>query len=337
MKAVAINGYGTVGKRVADAIAQQDDMKVIGVSKTRPDFEARMALKKGYDLYVAIPERVKLFEKAGIEVAGTVDDMLDEADIVIDCTPEGIGAKNLKMYKEKGIKAIFQGGEKHEDIGLSFNSLSNYEESYGKDYTRVVSCNTTGLCRTLKPLHDSFGIKKVRAVIVRRGADPAQVSKGPINAIIPNPPKLPSHHGPDVKTVLDINIDTMAVIVPTTLMHQHNVMVEVEETPTVDDIIDVFEDTPRVILISAEDGLTSTAEIMEYAKELGRSRNDLFEIPVWRESITVVDNEIYYMQAVHQESDIVPENVDAVRAILEMEEDKYKSINKTNKAMNILQ
>lgn len=56
-----------------------------------------------------------------------------------------------------------------------------------------------------------------------------------------------------------------------------------------------------------------------------------------RESITVVDNEIYYMQAVHQESDIVPENVDAVRAILEMEEDKYKSINKTNKAMNILQ
>lgn len=129
----------------------------------------------------------------------------------------------------------------------------------------------------------------------------------------------------------------MAVIVPTTLMHQHNVMVEVEETPTVDDIIDVFEDTPRVILISAEDGLTSTAEIMEYAKELGRSRNDLFEIPVWRESITVVDNEIYYMQAVHQESDIVPENVDAVRAILEMEEDKYKSINKTNKAMNILQ
>lgn len=46
MKAVAINGYGTVGKRVADAIAQQDDMKVIGVSKTRPDFEARMALKR---------------------------------------------------------------------------------------------------------------------------------------------------------------------------------------------------------------------------------------------------------------------------------------------------
>ena len=34
MKSVAINGYGTIGKRVADAVAAQDDMKVIGVSKS---------------------------------------------------------------------------------------------------------------------------------------------------------------------------------------------------------------------------------------------------------------------------------------------------------------
>ena len=31
MKSVAINGFGTIGKRVADAVAAQDDMKVIGV------------------------------------------------------------------------------------------------------------------------------------------------------------------------------------------------------------------------------------------------------------------------------------------------------------------
>jgi hypothetical protein len=33
---VAINGYGTIGKRVADAVAAQKDMKVVVVSKTRP-------------------------------------------------------------------------------------------------------------------------------------------------------------------------------------------------------------------------------------------------------------------------------------------------------------
>ncbi|MCQ8905310.1 MAG: glyceraldehyde-3-phosphate dehydrogenase, partial [Methanothermobacter sp.] len=108
MISVAINGYGTIGKRVADAVAAQDDMKVVGVSKTKPDFEARVAIEKGYDLYISIPERENLFDEAGMPVSGTVEEMLEEADIVVDATPEGIGAKNLEMYREKGIKAIFQ-------------------------------------------------------------------------------------------------------------------------------------------------------------------------------------------------------------------------------------
>lgn len=337
MKSVAVNGYGTIGKRVADAVSAQDDMKIVGVSKTKPDFEARMAVKKGYDLYISIPEREKLFQDAEIEISGTVDEMLDEADIIVDCTPEGIGAKNLEKYKELGLKAIFQGGEKHDNIGLSFNSLANYSDSYGKDYTRVVSCNTTGLTRTLKPINDLCGIKKVRAVMVRRGGDPSQVNKGPINAVVPNPPTVPSHHGPDLKTVMyGVNINTMALLVPTTLMHQHNIMVELETPVEVEEIVAKLEATPRVLLVKASEGIGSTAEVMEYAKELGRSRNDLFEIPVWQESLNVVDGELYYMQAVHQESDVVPENVDAIRAMLKMEEDNNKSIEKTNKAMGIL-
>gem|GEM_PF-3986467 len=38
---VGINGYGTIGKRVADAVAAQDDMKIVGVTKTRPNFAQR--------------------------------------------------------------------------------------------------------------------------------------------------------------------------------------------------------------------------------------------------------------------------------------------------------
>lgn len=337
MKSVAVNGYGTIGKRVADAVSAQDDMKIVGVSKTKPDFEARMAVEKGYSLYISIPEKEKLFQEAGIEISGTVDEMLDESDIVVDCTPEGIGAKNLEKYKELGLKAIFQGGEKHDNIRLSFNSFANYSDSFGKDYTRVVSCNTTGLTRTLKPINDLCGIKKVRAVMVRRGGDPSQINKGPINAVVPNPPTVPSHHGPDLKTVMyGVDINTVALLVPTTLMHQHNLMVELENPVEVEEIIAKLEATPRVLLVKASEGIGSTAEVMEYAKELGRSRNDLFEIPVWQESLNVVDGELYYMQAVHQESDVVPENVDAIRAMLELEEDNNKSIEKTNKAMGIL-
>ena len=337
MKTVAINGYGTIGKRVADAVAAQDDMKVIGVSKTRPNYEARTAVEeKGYPLYIGIPEREQLFKDAGIEIAGTVEEMIQEADVVVDCTPGSIGPQNLEMYKKAGVKAIYQGGEDHELTGLSFNAISNYDDSYGADYTRVVSCNTTGLTRTLHTIDAIADIKKVRAVMVRRGSDPSEVKKGPINAIVPNPPKVPSHHGPDVKTVMKgIDVTTMALLVPTTLMHQHNIMVEINNDVETEDILEALEKRSRVIVVSAEEGLGSTAELMEYAKELGRSRNDLYEIPVWKESVNVVDNELFYMQAVHQESDVIPENIDAIRALLEMESDNEKSIAKTNEAMGI--
>lgn len=338
MKSVGINGYGTIGKRVADAVSAQDDMKIVGITKRSPDFESRIAVEKGYNLYISVPERESSFEDAGIKVAGTAEELFEKLDIVVDCTPEGIGAKNKEnIYEKIGLKAVFQGGEKHDNIGLSFNSFSNYKDAYGKDYARVVSCNTTGLCRTLKPIDDLCGIKKVRAVLVRRGADPGQVKKGPINAIVPNPPTVPSHHGPDLQTVMyDLDITTMALLVPTTLMHQHNLMVELESQVSVDDIKDTLNKTPRVLLLKASEGLGSTAEFMEYAKELGRPRNDLFETGVWEESLNIARGELYYMQAIHQESDVVPENVDAIRAMLEMESDPQKSIEKTNNAMRVL-
>ena len=264
MISVAINGYGTIGKRVADAVAAQDDMKVVGVSKTRPNYEARTAVEeKNYDLYIGIPERESLFKEARIEIAGTVEDMVQEADIVVDCTPGNIGPQNLEMYKKAGVKAIYQGGEDHDLTGLSFNSFSNYDDSYGADYTRVVSCNTTGLTRTLSTIDPIVDIQKVRAVMVRRGSDPSEVKKGPINAIVPNPPKVPSHHGPDVKTVMNgIDVTTMALLVPTTLMHQHNLMIEIGNEVETEEIIDALEKRSRVLVVEANEGLGSTAELM---------------------------------------------------------------------------
>ena len=338
MKNIGINGYGTIGKRVADAVSAQDDMKIVGVTKRSPDYEAKSAVEKGYDLYISVPEREAEFEEAGIEVAGTADELFEKLDLVVDCTPGGVGAQNkTDIYEKIGLKAIFEGGEDHDAIGCSFNAESNYSESIGQDYVRVVSCNTTGLCRTLKPVYDMAGINKVRAVMVRRVADPNDAKRGPINAIVPST-EVPSHHGPDVQTIIkDLNVMTMALIVPTTLMHTHNIMVDLKDKSiTKDDVLDAFESAYRVLPVKKSLNIASTAQIMEYAKELGRSRSDMYEIPVWEESINVVDGELFYMQAVHQESDVVPENVDAIRAMLELEDDAEKSILKTNKAMGIL-
>ena len=331
---VAINGYGTIGKRVADAVSRQDDMEVVGVTKTKPDFEAKMAIKKGYRLYCAIPENLKLFEDAGVEVEGTVEELIEKADIVVDCSPGKVGAKNKPMYEKAGVKAIFQGGEKKDVAEISFNALANYEKAVGKRYVRVVSCNTTGLVRVLYLLDENFGVEKVRAVMIRRVVDPKEDKKGLVNGIMPDPVKLPSHHGPDVQTVLPhINITTVAFKVPTTLMHVHSLNVQLKDKVSEEEVIDVFEKEPRIILVSSDEGFTSTAKIVEWAREL-RLRYDLFENVIWRDSIAVVGKELYFTQAIHQEAIVVPENVDAIRAMLEMAE-KDESIRKTNESLDI--
>ncbi len=331
---IAINGYGTIGKRVADAVALQDDMRVAGVAKTRPDFEAKLAIRKGYTLYAANEESLAKFEKAGVKAAGTLDELVKEADLVVDCTPEESGYKPL--YEKAGVKAIWQGGEEHSLTNLSFNAAANYSECLGASFVRVPSCNTTGLIRTLYPLDAHFGVDKVLAVMVRRATDPGDSKKGPLNAIEPEL-EMPSHHGPDVQSVLPkLNIHTIAVKVPTTIMHLHTVAVDLKKSADAGQVLDVWKRVARIMFVTGGDGVKSTAQIMEMARDLSRNRSDLYEIAVWRDGVHVVDGRrLYYFQAVHQESDVVPENVDAIRALLALEKDGRKSMEKTDRSLGI--
>lgn len=333
---VGVNGYGTIGKRVATAVAAQDDMVLVGVTKTRPSFEARSATEKGYGLYVPA-DSVPAFKDAGIAVNGTIDDLLKSVDIVVDCTPGNVGEEYKAKYQAAGVKAIFQGGEDHALTGISFNSTANYSESWGAQLSRVVSCNTTGLLRTLSPLDRKYKIKNAFVTIVRRAADPGDAKTGPINGLEPSV-KLPTHHGPDVQSIMPwLDINTMAVKASTTLMHLHTVVVQLEKGITTEEALDVFGSAPRVRLVRSKDGVKSTANIMELARELGRDRSDMYEIVVWEDGVKAVGNTLYYYQAVHQESDVIPENIDCIRSMCKTEQDAAASQAKTNKAMGIPQ
>lgn len=334
---VGINGYGTIGKRVAWAVSKQDDMKLIGVVKHSPDFEARMAVEKGFDVYASEADRVSKFEKAGIKIKGAKEDLFGKVDVIVDATPEGVAEENKKnIYGPKKLSAIFEGGEEHEIADVSFVAQANYAEALGKKYIRCVSCNTTGIVRILNAFDKEFKVKRANIFLARRATDPHEIKKGPINAIVPDPVSVPSHHGPDAQTVLPhLKIATMAIKVPTTLMHLHAFNVEVEKKVQAKDVIDLLKRTPRILLLNSADGIHSTAAVTEYARELGRYRNDLYENAVWEDSIATDGNQIYLYQAIHQEADVVPENVDAIRAMFQLEKDPLKSIRKTDKSLGI--
>ncbi|MGC9072068.1 MAG: type II glyceraldehyde-3-phosphate dehydrogenase [Acidilobus sp.] len=332
---VAVNGYGTIGKRVADAVSLQPDMRLIGVAKIRPSFEALGAVRAGIQLFV--PEGAEeQFERAGIRVAGTVRDMISSADVVVDATPDGVGEKNRPAYESAGVRAIFQGGEEPEVAEASFSTLCNYDEAVGRRFVRVVSCNTTSLLRVICSLQRVSRLRRVRAVIVRRAADTKEVRRGPINAILPNPARTPSHHARDVKTVLrDLDIFTMAVIVPTTLMHMHLIYAYFDGPVRREDVIEALSTTPRIVLIPPTLGVEGTAHLFEVGRDLGRMRGDMPEVMVFSESVGVSGDEVALMYAVHQESVVTPENVDAIRAVTGTA-GREESLKITDSTLNIM-
>ncbi|MFB6268756.1 MAG: type II glyceraldehyde-3-phosphate dehydrogenase [Halobacterium sp.] len=335
MTRVGINGYGTIGKRVADAVRDQPDMDVVGVAKTRPNYEAEQAIERGYDLYAAIEDRAHKFAEAGLETEGLVDELVAKSDVVVDATPSGIGAQNKSLYEEYDTPAIYQGGEDADVADVSFNARSNYEDAVGADHVRVVSCNTTGLSRLVAPLREAYGVEKVRATLVRRGGDPSQSDRGPINDILPDPISIPSHHGPDVQTIFpDLDIDTLGMKVPATLMHMHSVNVTLEAEPDASEVRELLAEQSRITVLDERLGIEGSGQLKEWALDRGRPRGDLWENCLWGESVTTEGRDFYCFQAIHQESDVVPENVDAVRAITDSA-DAAESVATTNDALGI--
>ena len=332
---VGVNGYGTIGKRVADAIAAQPDMELVGLTKTRPNYEVEGAIRRGYDLYAAVADRADEFESAGIGIEGTLPDLLDAVDVVVDCCPAGVGARNRSTYEAHDTPAVFQGGEDADVADVSFNARASFEAARDAGSARVVSCNTTGLARLLAPLDETYGVEKAHVTLVRRGGDPGETDRGPINDVVPDPATIPSHHGPDVNAVLPgVDVDTAALKAPVTAMHTHSVTVTLREAPTEAAVHDLFERERRLFSIPERAGIDGAGKLKEYAMDVGRPRGDLWENCLWAESIHVSGHDLSLFQNVHQEADVVPENVDAIRAMT-TDVPAAESIARTDEALDV--
>ncbi|NOY84989.1 MAG: hypothetical protein GXO96_09265 [Nitrospirae bacterium] len=181
-----------IGKRVADVVT---------------DYRIKAAVQKGIRVFSALPEKIEEMKSAGIPVAGTLDELLNSVDVVLDCTPKQIAALNKTRYEKVGVKSIYQGGASHALTGHSFVSQANYESALNRQSTRVVSCNTTS--------------------IVRRASDPWEGHlEGIMNTVIPEK-VIPSHQGTDAKTVLpDLDVFTIAVKASHNTSHLHTWWVE---------------------------------------------------------------------------------------------------------------
>jgi glyceraldehyde-3-phosphate dehydrogenase (NAD(P)) len=333
---VAVNGYGIIGKRVADAVKVQPDMELVGVADVVSDYRVQAGAVLGLPIYASLPDKVDEMKAAGIPIEGTLNDLLAQVDVIVDCTPKGVGARNLEQYREAGVKAVYQGGEKHSLTGHSFVAQANYETAVDQDATRVVSCNTTSTVRTLLALREAGLLKKARGVLMRRATDPWESDhSGIMNTIVPEP-HIPSHQGPDAQTVVpDLDVVTIAAKAAHTQTHNHYWIVEMTREASREEVIDAFRAAPRIAFIRMSDGVVALNSTIELMKDLGRPRGDMWEVALWEDVLTVNGSELYYTYQVYNEAIVVPESVDAIRALAGTVADGRESIRMTDEAMGM--
>ena len=341
---VGVAGYGTIGQRLADGVAMQGDMELVGVADLVPSLSIR-ALRENdmigannveYKLYLVDGADPAAFAKYDIPVAGTFEDLCRNVDIMLDSSPGGVGAKNKLIYEKLGVKAVFQGGEANSVADVFFHGYANYEKGVGVDYLKLTSCNTTGLIRTVDALDRAIGIEKVAITIIRRVADPGDYHRGLTNALQID--KAPSHQALDLMTIMP-HVEATGILVHTPVTHGHIITVLATAKDgrkiTREQALEVFRAHPRIRTVTIDEGFKGNASLFKYARDLGNRRGDMYEIGLWEDSIVESGNDIMYAINIPQESVTIPETMDAIRAAMKMQLTREEGTAETNRYLKI--
>ena len=335
---VAVNGYGVIGKRVADAVRAMPDMELVGVADVASDWRIRTATGHNMAVYAATEQADGAMRAAGVAVAGDLQDLLGQVDAVVDTTPKTVAATNIERYRGAGVKAVFQGGEAHATIGHSFVAQANYATALGREATRVVSCNTTSIVRVLGALHDAELLARGRGVLIRRATDPGESHLGGLmNTVMPES-SIPSHQGPDARTVLpDLDVVTMAAKAAHTQTHSHFWSLQLTRPASREEVLGALRAAPRIAFIRMADGLVALNTTVELMRDLGRPRGDMWEVALWEDVLNVQGDEAYLTYQVYNEAIVVPESIDAIRALVGSIIDGPTSIAMTDEALGMRQ
>ncbi len=327
MKKVFVNGYGSIGSRITQFIADDKDIEVVGVGKYSPDDKVADAISRGFHVYVP---KGKMDAFKNYKISGTIEDIVSKSDLVIDAAPGGVGYENKKaLYEPKNVSAIFQGGEKiggeQSVANLIFNSRVNYEKAFGTKYVMQGSCNVTGMGRILQPLKEKYGkrIKRFDATLLRRWAD-IEDSKTQVKDSIEwtrNP-----HHNEDVKSYMgtDTPLFIRALKIPTRQMHVHLMDIRFDgPAPNAQEIINLYKNEYGVATLYNAKG---TKDIRDYAESIKFNFKDTNMIHIHADVTVVQDDIVKLTYSDDQTGIVVPENHLLMQAMLfnRKREDAFK-------------
>ena len=147
---------------------------------------------------------------------------------------------------------------------------------------------------------------------------------------------VPEKEGPDAQSVDPaLDVVTMAVKVPETLAHLHYWSVQMPRQASKDEVLDAFRTSSRIALISIGEGLVALNSVKELMADRGRPHDNLYEVALWADMLRVQGDELFYAYMVDNQAIVIPETIDAIRALTGVVRDGGESITTTNAALGV--
>ena len=135
----------------------------------------------------------------------------------------------------------------------------------------------------------------------------------------------------------DLNVVTLSVKGAHTQTHNHYWTLQLTRAASRGEVLAALRGAPRIAFIRMSDGLVALNSTIELMKDLGRPRGDMWEVAVWEDLVTVLDDEAYLTYQVYNEAIVIPETIDAIRALTGSAPDAATSIRITDATLGIRQ
>jgi len=302
---IAVVGMGVIGKRLAAAIALQPDMTLTGVAVR--SVGVGVLAHRQLPFHADTPEAAAELREFGIEPAGDLDDLLANADLVIDAGQGGTGAGRFPRYQRTGLISVFCGGETDPRLGPMVHPALNYARAIGSRSIRLPSCNTTALGRLIAAAGPS-DVGEVEAAVLRCVTDTDKADKGITNGTTFD--IRASHHGRDLEAMVEgVRVRVRAAGVPSICGHVALVQLRLRR-PEAETVAQRIARTRRVAIL-APDQRHDTGQIKAHVYRT-TARGDRYELAV---QLAVDDAQtITAWIALDNEAITVPEAVDVMRA-----------------------
>lgn len=301
---VGILGAGTIGKRLADAVALQPDMDVAG-----------LAIHRALPFAHAVQHRFPLYASesggsfADLTMAGDMEAFLAACDVVADCGPRGTAAARGRLYGARGLPYVVQGGEAADTVEVSYCGSINPRAAHGARSVRVMSCNTTALTRFVAALKGVAEIGTLRLVLVRCTTDPDKAAKGDPAGLTAD--RGYSHHAEDLRLFWpDLDVRSLGIKAPTNRGHLISGFLRFDADVTLPEIRAGLAAAPRIRLSA---GTPGTANLRD--RFGGGIRRDCHDAIVWSDALALSGRELAFTLSVHMESIVIPDTIDALRHI----------------------